>query len=47
MEREIEVLKEKLRIQTEYLRNLTILLIAVGGGTASGLKSPLPSPSFS
>ena len=49
MEREIEVLKEKLRIQTEYLRNLTILLITVGGGTASltfRLKEPVAVPLF-
>ena len=42
-DRYIESIKERLKLYTELLRNLVILLIAVGGGTA-GLLFKLSNP---
>jgi len=42
-DKELEVLKEKLKVYLEFLRNITILLIAVGGGTI-GLLFKLSNP---
>jgi hypothetical protein len=43
MEKRIESIKEKLKLYIELLRNLIILLIAVGGGTV-GLLFKLSNP---
>ena len=42
-DRQIEGIKERFRLYTEFLRNLVILLIAIGGGTA-GLLFKLSNP---
>jgi len=41
--RQIESIKERFKLYTEFLRNLVILLIAVGGGTV-GLLFKLSNP---
>jgi len=42
-DKRLEVLKEELKVYLEFLRNITILLIAVGGGTI-GLLFKLSDP---
>jgi len=42
-DKKIEVLKEELKVYLEFLRNITILVIAVGGGTI-GLLFKLSNP---
>ncbi len=45
--RQIESIKERFKLYTEFLRNLVILLIAVGGGTVGflfKLSNPVSVP---
>ena len=42
-DKRLKVLKEELKVYLEFLRNITILLIAVGGGTI-GLLFKLSDP---
>jgi hypothetical protein len=46
-DRQIESIRERLRLYTELLRNLVILLIAIGGGSVSllfKLSNPISLP---
>ena len=46
-DRQIESIRERLRLYTELLRNLAILLIAIGGGSVSllfKLSNPISLP---
>ena len=46
-DKQIESIKERLKLYTELLRNLVIFLIAVGGGSASllfKLSNPISLP---
>ncbi len=46
-DRQIESIRERLRLYTELLRNLVILLVAIGGGSVSllfKLSNPISLP---